>query len=348
MTTSKHLNLLSLYREILNKFVLYPARLSKLIRFIRKKLSPYPYLYIFLRRTAKLFWWILTFKILMKIRHYRASRNPVRIHNFEYILSKQMEKRTLPAFSEYEVLLEFDNKKNSEVTICIPNYNYAKYIEHALNSVKNQTITNLDLVLVDDHSTDHSLPFVKEWIIKNRTRFNRAVLARNKINSGLVLTRNTACSLAKTQFIFPFDSDNFLFPKCIEKCLISIKKSGAFFAYPTMEFFGEKFGLFNNIDYHSQTFLKGNYIDAMALIRRLTWAVIGGYSQKLNRLGVEDHDFWLRCVEFGFFGVHVPKKLARYRIHRDSMLQSTTKLPENQKKISEQLTTDHPWIILDG
>ena len=71
-------------------------------------------------------------------------------------------------------------------------YNYAGRIEEALNSVAEQTETALELVVVDDVSTDDGVEVVRAWMQAHQTRFSRCLLLRHRRNSGLAAARNTA------------------------------------------------------------------------------------------------------------------------------------------------------------
>ena len=100
-----------------------------------------------------------------------------------------------------DIVLQKDNEKHAEVTIIIPSYNYENYIVSTLNSVKAQTEKLIDLVIVNDCSTDNSLEITKDWLIKNGDRFNRYVLIHNKENQGVAKSRNTAIIYSETDFM---------------------------------------------------------------------------------------------------------------------------------------------------
>jgi hypothetical protein len=82
----------------------------------------------------------------------------------------------------------------------------------------------------------------------------------------------------------------------------------------------------------------------MALIRKAAWAGVGGYEP--IPFGWEDYDFWCKCVEYGLWGSHVPKLLAKYRVHDQSMLAKVTDIPVNKSMLMEVLEKRHPWLRL--
>jgi hypothetical protein len=67
----------------------------------------------------------------------------------------------------------------------------------------------------------------------------------------------------------------------------------------------------------------GNYIDALALLRRDELVALGGYTEDIRLYGWEDYDLWCRAAAHGLRGVHVPEILARYASGEHSMLSLT-------------------------
>ena len=82
----------------------------------------------------------------------------------------------------------------------------------------------------------------------------------------------------------------------------------------------------------------------MALIGKWAWAAVGGYTHIQS--GWEDYDFWCRCVEHGFWGLHVPEVLAEYRVHKQSMLKTQTDQHENKLRLVRDLNAGHNWLSI--
>ena len=95
------------------------------------------------------------------------------------------------------VIFLSDNERASDVCVILPLYNYAHYVVEALKSIRHQTIKELDLVIVDDCSTDKSLRVVLDWINANAKRFNRVAVMQNQTNSGLARSRNVGFDTAE-------------------------------------------------------------------------------------------------------------------------------------------------------
>ena len=83
----------------------------------------------------------------------------------------------------------------------------------------------------------------------------------------------------------------------------------------------------------------------MALLSKENLYEVGGYSSM--HLGWEDYDLWCKFIEKNYYGVLVPEILARYRVHKDSMLNSITNKKTNMAKITADMVSRHPWLKLE-
>ncbi|MCT8997417.1 glycosyltransferase family 2 protein [Chelativorans intermedius] len=247
---------------------------------------------------------------------------------------------------ETEIL--FESRRNAalwpDVTVVIPLYNYQGFITETLNSVREQSLNSIGLVVVDDCSTDASASVVSEWLKRNNDRFERSLLAKNVRNAGLSVTRNTGTSLTNSPFLFFLDADNIIFRRCLDRLMEALKESSAVFAYSILDVFGARRGLMGTEVFNRERFKRGNYIDAMALIRREALIQLGGYHDL--KFGWEDFDLWLRICENGDYGIQIPEILGRYRVHANSMLRTVTSESRNQERLKKMMLQRHSWLEL--
>lgn len=111
---------------------------------------------------------------------------------------------------------------NELISVIVPVYNVEKYLDQCIESVINQSYTNIEIILVDDGSTDNSGILIDEW----RKKDDRiSVLHQN--NSGLSAARNAGYKMSKGQYIMFVDSDDFLDLQMIEKMYSAIKDESA-------------------------------------------------------------------------------------------------------------------------
>lgn len=257
-----------------------------------------------------------------------------------------------PVIPEYREIIAWNSGRNSLAGVIIPLFNYENFVIEALESVKLQTLKDIDLVVVDDCSTDHSLKVVMQWMEKNHQRFNQCALLQNRINSKLGATRNAAFDYISTQYVMQLDADNILMPGCLSLCLQKIRNSGASLAYPLLEVFGNDRKLIHeNYDMNTlgskpwipERLAEGNYIDAMAMISKAVWYEAGGYDTTFRAIGWEDYDLWLRFIEHGFFGIQISETAARYRVHGGSMLREAAEVSYLARRT--EIIERHPWMI---
>lgn len=102
-------------------------------------------------------------------------------------------------------------KDNPLISIIIPVYNVEKYIKDCVNSILKQTYTNLEIILIDDGSTDTSGQICDDYACKD-SRIN----VIHKANGGLSEARNVGIDIAKGEYITFIDSDDYVFPSFIE------------------------------------------------------------------------------------------------------------------------------------
>ena len=250
--------------------------------------------------------------------------------------------RPLPTIPQSETAFSEDRLGEAAVTVIVPLHNYADYVVEALESVAAQTLPILDLVIVDDASTDDSLAMATGWCEAHRARFNRLQILRHIQNTGLAGARNSGFAAAETPYVLPLDADNRLRADCCERLLTALARTEAAFAYPAIKQFGDGTAIIGAERFSALRLLQGNYIDAMALVAKWAWAGAGGYENIQH--GWEDFDFWARIVELGQFGLSVPDVLADYRVHRASMLHTETEVHDHKRILVADLTARHPWL----
>src|SRR5262249_26472640 len=142
----------------------------------------------------------------------------------------------------------------------------------------------------------------------------------------LARARNLGLERSRGEFVFILDADNAIYPSALAELVRALQEDpGASFAYGIIEEFDAR----GSSDLRSwpawdpRRFAYGNYIDAMALIRRSDVLELDGYATDPRLYGWEDFDLWCQFVDRGMRGVQVPNILARYRSSRLSMLSVT-------------------------
>ncbi|MBQ3469157.1 MAG: glycosyltransferase family 2 protein [Bacilli bacterium] len=113
--------------------------------------------------------------------------------------------------------------KKEKISIIIPAYNSEKYIEETLKSIINQTYKNIEIIVIDDGSTDNT----KKVIEKVKKNSAIPIQYHYQKNAGQSAARNKGVELVKSKYLSFIDSDDILKKDCIEKLYKAITKEKA-------------------------------------------------------------------------------------------------------------------------
>jgi Glycosyl transferase family 2/Glycosyl transferases group 1 len=212
------------------------------------------------------------------------------------------------------------------VSALVPLYNHAHDVGRALASIAASEFESLEVLVLDDGSTDGSAKKVLEFL--ERRRELPAALLRHPVNRGLGATRNDLASHARGELVLMLDADNEVFPTAISRLVRALDDDpSASFAYPMLEVHenGTPWTLLSYFPWEPERLRAANYIDALALLRREQLIDVGGYTEDPRLHGLEDWDLWCRYAERRMAGVLVPQILARYS-HTAGSMRSITSL----------------------
>lgn len=124
----------------------------------------------------------------------------------------------LPSYCKGDSL-GFDIMKDL-VSIVIPIYNVESYLDRCINSVVLQTYENVEIILIDDGSTDRSSEICDEWAARDSR-----IVVIHKQNAGLGMARNSGIDKARGKYIFFFDSDDYVDTDIVRKCVENAQKN---------------------------------------------------------------------------------------------------------------------------
>lgn len=218
-------------------------------------------------------------------------------------------------------------------------YNCSEYIIRTLDSVKNQTYHNFELIIVEDCSTDNSKEKIKQWISENEILKIRFI--ENSKNHGIAKTCNILLANFQGKYYSFLGADDILLPDKIERqvSLFESCEEDVSFIYSDVKVINEK-GIiiqesyFKRIDYEQpesgyvfKSLLKKNFIPALSvLVRTAAVKERGGYDEKLV---FEDWDMWLKLSQKCTVA-YLNTPTALYRIHEKSFMQN----PANLQKLN--------------
>lgn len=194
-----------------------------------------------------------------------------------------------------------------KVAIVVPCYNHGEFVAEAVESALAQTHRDLEVVVVDDGSTDPATVRRVAELAQPRVKTLRTA------NGGLAAARNRGIETTDAEFIVPLDADDRLAPTFVERALavVAARPSVGIVACEA-EYFGLHRGRWPLPPYRFPDVLLEPALCATALFRRADWAAVGGYRTDM-RYGYEDHDFWLSLIALGREVHRLPEVLFFYR-----------------------------------
>ncbi len=246
------------------------------------------------------------------------------------------------------------SKKNLDlplISVIIPAYNAENFIAKTLLSVLSQTYQNIEILVVNDGSTDTTAEIVTSFTQKD----SRVILLQQS-NTGVAAARNLAIAKARGEYIAPIDADDIWYPQNLEKQVESLIKSepSVGVVYSWSLDINEKdllTGGFYNSTIEGQVYkaLVYKYFIGNAsssLIRRICFEKVGGYNCQLkaqSAQGCEDWELHLRIAEHYQFKV-VPEFLVGYRQIPSSMSCNYAAMAKSHSLIMADVRHSHPEI----
>lgn len=201
--------------------------------------------------------------------------------------------------------------RQDKISIILPTYNGAKYLKRAIDSCLNQTYRNIELIIIDDCSTDDT-PLIARSVSDPRVRY-----FRNETNQRLPKSLNIGFAKATGEYLTWTSDDNEFYPQALEVMLDRLKKDlSVDFVYADYLSKYLETGETSERRFAGKTLKDKNCVGACFLYKRQVYDFIGGFDPKYEL--VEDYEYWIR-VSKKFRLKHIPEILYIYGEHRQSL-----------------------------
>ncbi len=229
-------------------------------------------------------------------------------------------------------------KRNRLISIIIPCYNDAKFIEQAVDSVINQTHLEKEIIVVDDGSNIDT----KVVLEKLKPKIDLLITQENLGQSS---ARNNGIKQAKGDFILVLDSDDYFEKTFCKKALDLIEKNNEIkivTCFANLIFKNTRY----NYVYKPQggsvsNFLSSNNALGSAMFKKSDWLQCGGYDESMTK-GFEDWEFYINLLKTGGVAEVIPEELYNYR-KRDG---TTTSRANNVKyQLIRYIYSKHSDVI---
>lgn len=228
-----------------------------------------------------------------------------------------------------------------KVSIIIPCYNQGKYVAEAINSALRQTFKDIEIVCVNDGSTDNSVEIIKSF----ENKYKNFIFLNNKENRGVIYSRNFAIKNCNGTYILPLDADDIIEPTYVEKAVkILDNNPNIGIVYCKAKIFGNYDKYWNLKPFNKSDILYENCIFCSAIFRKSDFIKIGGYNNNM-KYGCEDYDLWLSFIEQGLEVFQINEILFSYRQY-DETSRTTISL-KNKKEIWNNLIKNHINLYLN-
>lgn len=229
--------------------------------------------------------------------------------------------------------METYNSIMPRVSVIIPVYNMADYLEETVKSVLNSDYPNFEIILIDDGSNDSSYDIAKQLA---NTYPNIKALSQK--NAGVSSARNTGITVAEGEYIFPLDADDKIAPQLLSQAAAILQKDSEIKCVTCRaEFFGARQGEWKLPPYSSALLARKNMIPASAMFRKKDWERVGGYDTEI--LAREDWAFWISVLKDGGKVAHLNETGLYYRIRSNSKRVSDRQL---KKHVIDVLNRKYP------
>ena len=175
------------------------------------------------------------------------------------------------------------------VSIVVTCYNHEKYIEQCLRSIFNQTYSNIELIVINDGSTDGSDSVIKRALQEVPFEKYKYISHSNK---GLVVSRNIGLEIVTGDFLLFVDSDNYLKNNYVESLLQTALGHESDIVYTNLINPVNNTVVLEASEFHLDRFYKENFIDACSLIR-VNKIREARFDLFLNYKKLEDYEFYV-------------------------------------------------------
>jgi glycosyltransferase involved in cell wall biosynthesis len=200
------------------------------------------------------------------------------------------------------------------VSVVIPCFNLGQYVDEAVGSVLQQSFPDVEIIIVNDGSTDVATRDLLGDYVRPKTR----VISTE--NRGLARARNLGISMARGEYVCALDADDRLHPMHLERTVrVLDERPDLAFASCWLQSFGDEEWTWKQERCDFPTLLGECTVCTASLVRTSAVRAVGGFDERMPDQGYEDWELWINLVANGYPGTIIPEVLFYYRRRAGSM-----------------------------
>lgn len=225
-----------------------------------------------------------------------------------------------------------------KVSILMGIYNCADTLEEAVESIKNQTFTDWELIMCDDGSKDNTFEVAQKIAQKD----HRIKVIINEKNLTLAPTLNRCAKVARGKYLARMDGDDVCDKTRFEKELKVLESNPSYAVVSCQMNLFDEGGIYRVVTYAEHPdvtdFVKQSpFCHAGCMMRKDVFDSIGGYSESLDYKRVEDYDLWTRMYRDGYIGYNIQEPLYSMRDDRNALKRRTLDNRKNEIRVKKNI-----------
>lgn len=224
--------------------------------------------------------------------------------------------------------------KKNLIDIVLPTFNSEKFIIKTINSIINQSFRNWRIIIIDDASTDKTLPILKIFY-KKLLKKKKILIVKNLVNKGQSYCRNIGIKYSKSKYIAFIDSDDMWSKKKLEKQIKFMIRKNYMFTYTDYKVLknNKSYNIYTPLNFNLFKFVKNTSIATSTMI--ICRKIITTFFPDKIRLC---EDYFFKCALLKKYDAYkCPGVLAKYLVRKNSLQSSRIRVLLAVWKINKNL-----------
>ena len=214
--------------------------------------------------------------------------------------------------------------KDGLLSVVITNHNYGRFVGEAIDSIARQDHESIELIVVDDASTDNSLEVI-EAALAGTDHLERVELVANRRSQGKLGAMNSTMELVRGEYYVVLDADDYFSEVYARRCIGELRRAHALdrelgFVYTDCNLIadnGRWLGSGRSAAFDAELLERRSYIPSPAVVLTEVMRQAVPFDESIRK-GTKHH-CWQRIAAAGWKGLHLPEPIFYYRMHSENV-----------------------------